>query len=128
MSASCKFCGATEGSIGRRGNAIHINRDTLCGPCYTLLEKVKRQPDKVAADEMVWFETACKQNITLGMFVPIVQRRQAPWSCKRCGKQTNRDEHYTNNCVSCAEEIRHNRLMPPKSQRKVRSDKKCPGQ
>ena len=116
MSSACKFCGCTD---------KHINRDTLCGPCATLLDKVKYQPDKVNFDD---FLRRCKLNYETGRFVPIAQRKlfKAKWCCKRCGtlKEIDQDTNYKNYCVACADYIRNNRNMPPKATRKTRSDKR----
>lgn len=127
---ACKFCLSVEGSVGRTGRLVHINRDGLCGPCATLLDKVKYQPERVSVDDMEWFDRQCLLNHKRGLFVPVAQRKvlrvthPAPWHCKRCGtgRIGDQDFNYKNYCVKCADEIRHNRVMPPKSARKRRSD------
>lgn len=134
MSLRCKFCGVGDGFIGRTNKPVHINRDYLCGPCYTLLEKVKRQPEKIRPDEWLWFSTVCKENMQSGAFVPIAQRRELrntvkiQWRCKKCGCTgvLDRDNNYTNYCVKCADEIRRGRDMHRNNtgRRKTRSDKK----
>ena len=130
---SCKFCQRNEGDFGRTGTKkpVHINRDMLCGPCATLLDKVKYQPDKVDKQDTEWFERQCRYNFEHGYFVPVAQRKQLratvkqKWSCKRCNttNEANRDVSYTNYCVSCADDIRRNRVMPNRQERKTRSDK-----
>ena len=111
----CKFCTCTD---------KHINRDGLCGPCATLLNKVRLQPEKVDMDA---FLVHCKKNYMMGLFVPVAQRHlfKAKWACKKCGtcKEIDQDPHYKNYCVACSDSIRHNREMPLKSKRKERSDK-----
>lgn len=122
---SCKFCGILEGATGRSGKVTHINRDGLCGPCATLLNKLSYQPDKLSMDEWNWFNDRCEKNRKLGMFIPVAFRgsTKIAWSCRKCGKKNNQDFYYTNYCTECADEKRHNRCMPPKSKRKQRSDK-----
>lgn len=127
---SCKFCQSVEGSVGRTGRLVHINRDGLCGPCATLLDKVKYQPERVSVDDMEWFDKQCLLNHKRGLFVPVAQRKilrvshPPKWHCKRCHtpNEANRDFNYTNYCVMCADEIRRNRVMPAKAERKRRSD------
>lgn len=134
MSFRCKFCQIEEEAIGRTNKPVHINRDRLCGPCYTLLEKVKRQPNKVTLEEWTWFNNVCKLNIMTGAFVPVAQRRElrktieVPWRCKRCSDAhiLDRDNSYINYCVKCADEIRRGRDMHKNNtgRRNTRSDKK----
>lgn len=127
---ACKFCQSMNGSVGRTGKLVHINRDGLCGPCATLLDKVKYQPEKVSVDDKEWFDRKCLLNHKLGLFVPVAQRRvlrlthPPKWHCKKCGTGhvTDQDFNYKNYCVSCADAIRRNRIMPPKTNRKRRSD------
>ena len=125
--ATCKFCGIAEGAPDRRGNAAHINRDKLCAPCYYVLERVKREPEKLSQNDWGWFHDMCEFNMRNGMFVPVAQRRELshlkPWTCKKCGSKhiIYRDANYTNYCTECASEIRLNREMP--RYRKERSDK-----
>ena len=124
---ACKFCGVAENTPDRRGNAAHINRDNLCAPCNCLLERVKREPDRLSVDDWNWFNEMCASNMKYGRFVPVAQRRELKhlklWRCKKCGtfNDTNRDAHYTNYCVACATAIRCNRDMPLR--RRQRSDK-----
>lgn len=124
---TCKFCGIHEGAPDRRGDAAHINRDNLCAPCNYVLERVKRQPERLSVEDWDWFNGMCEFNIKHGMFVPVAQRRALkhlkPWQCKQCGtlNDTNRDPHYTNYCVACATDIRCRRDMPV--HRRPRSDK-----
>lgn len=119
----CKFCGVTD-------DIKHINRDSLCARCYRILEKVRQ--GRSTQEEKEWHDEMCRFNIKHGMFVPIAMRRKlahlkpAPvWACKKCGKKviTDRDANYINYCVACADEIRRNRKMPAKAERKTRSDK-----
>lgn len=129
---ACKFCQSIEGSVGRSGKLVHINRDTLCGPCATLLDKVKYQPDKVNAEDKDFFDKQCLLNHQRGLFVPVAQRKvlrvahPPKWHCKKCGTGCviDQDFNYKNYCIKCADEIRHNRKMPPKAARKTRSDKR----
>lgn len=72
---TCKFCGLPEGAPGRNGKPVHINRDSLCAPCYRVLEKAKYQSDKLSDKEREWFDWMCEFNIKHGMFVPVAQRR-----------------------------------------------------
>lgn len=128
---TCKFCQMPEGAPGGRTGVIHINRDGLCGPCATLLDKIKYQPDKVPPDEMEQFVANCEWNFGHGLFVPIEQRRalraNAVWKCKACGrredKNVKQDKSYINYCEACAEDIRKARELPISSTRKTRSDK-----
>lgn len=130
---ACKFCQTPEGAPGGRTGVIHINRDDLCGPCATLLDKIKYQPEKVDKKTMEQFVANCEWNLAHGLFVPIVQRRQlrakssALWRCKTCGRPEGDgvlvDKSYKNYCQACAEDIRIARIMPPRSARKVRKDK-----
>lgn len=130
---ACKFCQIVEGGVGRTGRLAHINRDGLCGPCATLLDKVKYQPDKLSVVDKEWFDKQCLLNHQRGLFVPVAQRRvlkvthRAAWRCKRCGSGhvTDQDFNYVNYCVRCADEIRRNRKMPAKTDRKQRRDKGC---
>ena len=119
MSSACKFCGCTD---------KHINRDNLCGPCATLLDKVKYQPDKLSTEQFDEFLRRCKLNHAHGRFVPVAQRKlfKVKWHCKRCGslRKIDQDHNYINYCIACAEYIRTNREMPPRAVRKTRSDKK----
>lgn len=129
----CKFCQMPEGARGGRTGVIHINRDKLCGPCATLLDKIKYQPEKVDEETMEQFKANCEWNFKHGLFVPVAQRRElragyvAQWRCKTCNRteadNAIRDKSYVNYCVACAEDIRLSRCMPPRSMRKVRSDK-----
>lgn len=132
---TCKFCQTPEGAPGGRTGVIHINRDKLCGPCATLLDKIKYQPEKVDEETMEQFKANCEWNLKHGLFVPVVQRRELRagqgWTCRCCGRPSSAavlpDKHYKNYCVVCAEDIRHNRNMPLKSMRKTRKDKKQDG-
>lgn len=129
----CKFCQTPEGAPGGRTGVIHINRDKLCGPCATLLDKVKYQPEKVDEETMEQFKANCERNFKHGLFVPVVQRRELragitkEWRCKTCGRSEAENaivaKGYTNYCTACADEIRIHRNMPPRSVRKTRSDK-----
>lgn len=127
---ACKFCQSVEGSVGRTSRLVHINRDGLCGPCATLLDKVKYQPDKVGVDDKEWFDKQCELNHKRGLFVPVAQRRVLKatqplgWHCKDCGTQhiADRDFNYTNYCVACADKKRRGRDMPVYTNRKPRSD------
>lgn len=119
--SSCKFCGVAEGAHDRNGKLAHINRDKLCAPCYYVLERVKRQPEKLSADTLDWFVAMCEFNIKHGMFVPVAQRRRLQhlkpkqaWRCKRCGEANDamRDGAYVNYCQTCAYTIRVERDMP----------------
>ena len=127
----CKFCQLPEGAPGRSGKPVHINRDSLCGPCYTLLEKVKYQPDKIDAATMEQFVANCEWNFNHGLFVPLAQRKEwrskQVWHCNKCGRQCTADvrpdKTYKNYCECCAEDIRYNRNMPLNGTRKARKDK-----
>lgn len=110
---TCKFCQMPEGAPGGRTGVLHINRDGLCGPCATLLDKVKYQPDKLDKETMEQFEANCRWNLAHGLFVPVAQRRSlrdTTWRCKACGRpegnEVVRANGYTNYCVVCAETIR----------------------
>lgn len=134
--SKCKFCQMPEGAPsvgpGRRKGTIHINREGLCGPCATLLNKVKYQPEKVDKETMEQFVANCAWNLEHGYFVPVAQRRRLraglPWTCKGCKRAEDlsvgltRDKHYTNYCVVCADEIRRERVRAlPKHY-----NKRCP--
>lgn len=128
----CKFCRMQEGAPGGRDGKLHINRDNLCGPCATLLDKIKYQPEKVDAETREQFVANCEWNFKHDYFVPVAQRRELRakqvWTCKRCGRQrqgelVKPDKSYKNYCEACAEDIRLCRNMPLKCNRKTRSDK-----
>lgn len=145
MLKTCKFCGTVERQLDRKGRPAHINRDDLCAPCYNLLERIKRTPDRVTPEEQAWFDDMCEANRAqrrrveemqrqakaVGMrytgpekrFVPIAQRRV--WACAHCGlsDERRRDIHYKRYCAACADTVRHHRSMPAKANRKERSDK-----
>ena len=122
----CKFCGVAEGGLDRRGAAAHINRDNLCNACYQLLRAV-REHKAISPEDTTWFNKMCELNLSIGRFVPVAQRRQLraskPWQCHRCGsfKEFMADEHYKNYCMACADTIRHERELGPRT--KQRSDK-----
>lgn len=120
---TCKFCG-----IGEDTN--HINRDNLCARCYRILNKVRQ--GLASAEEVKWHNEMCRFNMQYGMFVPVAMRRELahlkppkPWVCRRCGTtvESNKDKGYKNYCVMCADEIRFQRQLSQKSERKTRSDK-----
>lgn len=133
MKKHCKFCQMPDGAPGGRGGVLHINRDNLCGPCATLLDKVKYQPEKVDKRTMEQFVANCEWNFRHGLFVPVAQRRalraarNTTWRCKACNRSEAehaiRAKGYTNYCTACADEIRIHRNMPPRGTRKTRSDK-----
>lgn len=124
---TCKFCAIEEGSIGRSGKAVHINRDNLCGPCATLLDKVKYQPDTLTTETFDYFLRQCKMNQETGRFIPVAQRKlfKVKWHCRKCGttREIDKDPSYSNHCITCAGIVRTEREMPPRSNRKTRSDK-----
>ena len=105
----CKFCKAAEGVPGPRGKSIHINRDGLCGPCYTLITKMSLQPEKVHADERRWCGEICRYNALHGGYVPR-QNMKGPkvWTCSKCGDtdEDNKDHNYTSMCHACAKATR----------------------
>lgn len=123
----CKFCGITE-------ETQHINRDNLCARCYRILGKVRR--GVASAEELEWHEDMCRFNMQHGMFVPVARRRDLQhlkplraWSCRRCGKtrEADKDNSYVNYCVTCAEDMRAQRMarQKPRSEFKRRSDRGC---
>lgn len=133
---ACKFCQMPEGAPGGRTGVIHINRDGLCGPCATLLDKVKYQPEKVDEATLSQFLANCEWNFKHGLFVPVSQRKalrdaqNKVWRCKSCGRSEADGilvaNGYKNYCACCAEDIRCGRVMPLRSNRKTRSDKGRP--
>ena len=118
---TCKFCGIAEGAPDRRGNEAHINRDSLCAPCNYVIERIRRQPDKVKPEDYEWFVDMCTFNEKVGMYVPRFEaRRRFVWKCAKCGRTTAQDRYYKKYCALCADIVRRHARI---GKRKTRSDK-----